>query len=178
MLQSRPRLLLPALVALALALGGCATYVNIPAQSGDVAGHDTNVKRVLEVQLAALSAVHEMRPAPGPFRVVLPAGTSDASYQALVPKISDQATWSSDEVAPGAYVLQAKQVRIRGWYAQVDIVRPATATTPDGPKQLVTVNLRSDPVVGWHADGIKVWAMPLEKALFESVRQSNIDIRQ
>ena len=95
-------------------LGGCATYVNIPPQSGDVAGHDPNGDTVLKVELQALRRLEEDRAPTKVYRVVLPLGTSGASYDAVVPQISPLATWG------GAAATQPTTVVTTTWNSMRD----------------------------------------------------------
>lgn len=183
------RLLAVVTVALAPIVGltsGCAPYVNVPAQQGDVAANDPNTKPVPEVARVALEAVVADSNLSVPFYVVLPDNTAESVYADILPKVSKLAQRSPRAVLmpekgkasdtqpapapePAATVdgpeLDVKQVRVRGWRAEVDIVRPADASAPTGRLQLVTVDLQWDAVAGWNTRQIRVWRTSVEKAL-------------
>lgn len=165
-------------LTLLLTATGC-TYVNIPAVSGDVASHDPNHSDVLKVNLQALRALEADRPPAAEYRIVLPAGTSAAAYQAVVSQVSDKAIGGADGTAApaGAAVVEARQVRIRWPYAQVDLIRPAEADKPEGLKELVTVYLKHDIIAGWHVTRLRPWRIPLEAALVESIKEAHVDIK-
>lgn len=165
---------------------GCAPYVNVPAQQGDVAANDPNTKPVPEVAQVALEAVVTDSNVNVPFYVVLPDNTSQSVYTEILPKVSAHARRSPRAVllpvkgkaadtqpapapepaaAPDGPEFDVKQVRVRGWRAEVDIVRPAEVSAPAGRLQLVTVDLQYDPVAGWNTRQIRVWRTSVEKAL-------------
>jgi hypothetical protein len=172
----------------AACLGGCATYVNIPPQVGDVAQHDPNLETVLKVELQALRALEEDRPPAKTYRVVLPPGTSTQSYDAIVPQVSTLAIWTgavaATQPASGGGgtedggTVEIRQVRIRGGFAQADIVRPADAAQPNGPQQLATVSLKWDMIVGWHVNRVRIWRIGVDDALVHSIREAEIDIQK
>lgn len=148
-----------------LMVGGCATYVNIPPQPGDVALHDPNSSTVREVVLEGLRACIEEHAMHGRFRVVLPAGATPTFYDQIVTNLSPNATWADLEQgaaakgASGAGVpaLVVKQVRIRGAAAQVDIARPLFTGGVHNAAQLVTVVMSWDLLTGWGTDRVRVW---------------------
>ena len=157
-------------VALSGALVGCTSYSNIPAQAGDVARNDPNDVAVQEVQIASLAAVATDANMTHPFEVLLPQGSTVATYRNVVPKVSNSATSASMETgttqpASTLPVLEVRRLRIRGWVAQVDIIRPFAASQPDGLKQLVTVDLKWSPFSEWHVEGVRVWRISVDQAL-------------
>ena len=64
--------------------------------------------------------------------------------------------------------LDVRQIFIRGWKAQVDVVRPVSPGQPNGLQQLTTVYLKYDPVANWYIDGIRVWRLSVDQALLQS----------
>ena len=178
------------LALLCLTLTSCSTYVNIPAQTGDVAQNNPNVTDVVTVQAVALRAVYDDRPPPGKFQVVLPTGSTPQTYQRVIAALGDQATWThpgtktdidvtdgdkqpTDADARAALqklpTLAVRQVLIRGWYATVDIARPVNLAQPESPAELVTANLRWFFFDGWYVQGpVRVWRIPVEDALKRS----------
>ena len=114
---------------------------------------------------------------PHSLRVVLPQGTLGNAYDAVVPQISPQAQWSNEPVKPDELVMECKQVAIRAWHAQVDVIRPFDAAKPDGPRQLVSVWLSHDAIAGWYVTRVRPWKIPLEEALVQSVRQADVNVK-
>ena len=156
-----------------LSLTGCAAYVNIPGQEGDVARHNPNTQNVIDVELTALRAALADQPIEGPFRVVLPEGSSVVTYETIVPQLGDNAVYSSDaEPHDTLPTLEIKQVNIRGTSARVDIVRPWNAAEAGGPQQLFTAYLQWEITTDWRADYTRVWRIPVDEALEESMRKS------
>ena len=164
-----------AVATVALFTGGCATWVNIPAETGDVAGHDPNISTVLKIELQSLRTLTEEIDPDAKVVVLLPPGSTPVSYEQVVPKVGPKASWSTTPPAPAALVLDMRQVRVRGSYAQVDAVQPASPTQPEGPKQLTTVYLHYDIVAGWHVTSVHHWQIPLEQALLKSQREADLN---
>jgi hypothetical protein len=166
-----------AVPVVSLVLGGCASWVNIPAESGDMASHDPNLKTVLNLELQAVRGVNDsLDPSDAPF-VILPKGTAPAGYEGLVPQVAPRASWSTGAPPTGALVLEVRQVRVRGTYAQADVIRPATAAQPEGPREVVTVYLHYDMVFGWHVERMRPWRVPVDEALVQSTREAEVDIK-
>lgn len=156
-----PRITAPLLfvAALSLALVGCSRpYVNIPPQTSDVAGHDPNARNVREIEIAALQAVLRTDPLVGPIAIVLPEGTGQLTYAAVLPAVSPDAVSASNTEAEPLSTVEVRQVRIRGWEGQVDIVRPNAS----GTRQLFTVHLEYAPFSGWSAKRIRPWRGPVD----------------
>ena len=149
------------------AIWGCATYVNIPAQAGDLAAHDPNKENVHLVQGHALQAVLDDRPIQVPFSLVLPPGSRPETHQAVAERLEPQPISSDEETDDALPQVRVSQVRIRGWIAQVDIVRPAADTT-----QLVTVYLKWEPFAGWHVERMRAWQLPVGEAIQHSRQES------
>jgi hypothetical protein len=151
--------------------------VNIPAESGDVASHDPNLKTVLSLELQALRGVNDsLDPSESPF-VILPKGTGPAGYEAIVPQVAPKASWSTAAPPAGSLVLEVRQVRVRGTYAQADVIRPANVAQPEGPREVVTVYLHYDLVFGWHVERLRPWRIGVDDALVQSAREAEVDIK-
>lgn len=162
---------------------GCATYVNIPPHPGDLAAHDPNLETVQQVCRAALQAVLEDQPIEGPYQFVLPAGSSPVTYEKTAVALGHQARWKVEGTETDLPVLEVRQVRIRGWVAQADVIRPLNPQDPKGPQQMVTVDLQWDAGRGWYARRLYLWRLSVEQALQESLRRevppaSQIQIRE
>ncbi len=138
---------------------GCAPYVNIPPQAGDVAMHDANLGTVQEVSVAALKAFLEDRPTNGPFTLVLPRGTTAASYQRVTQQLGEDATTEVNVERP---IVEVRQLRIRADRAEVDIVSPANYYEPRGTGQLVTIYMNWKPFTGWHVYRTHRWNSPTQ----------------
>lgn len=154
----------------------CSTYVNIPPQTGDVAGNDPNVVDVVTVQAKALKAVIEDRPSKVPYRFMLPPGSNSQSYRQAQEELGDLAVHGltlPDNSAgeAGAKVnppAEVRQVMVRGWTAQIDIVRPSDPNVAGSTLQLVTVYLKWQFVDGWHVQRMHAWHIPVDAALNKS----------
>ncbi len=158
--------------------GGCSTYINIPAQAGDVARNDPNLATVREVQLAALKGMLAEDPFETNYQVILPARTSAAHYNVLMGQLEDErAMWSIKGPRDGVAHVVIRQVRVRGWYAQTDIVRPASFRQIDGPRQLATVWLQWYPISGWTYRRTHLWSIGVEEALREAKRQAELNMQ-
>ena len=149
---------------LLLAAVGCSRpYVNIPSQRGDLAAHDPNANNVRNAAVTALRAVMLDRPIEGPVLIKLPAGTSSLTYAAVAPQVSEYALTPQDDgaAAAGLPTLEVRQIRIRGWDGEVDIIRP----TYDGGEQLITVTIKYAPFSGWTASYIRTWRGNVDQTL-------------
>jgi hypothetical protein len=159
------------LAAMAGGLGGCATYVNVPAQSGDVAQNDPNYETVTQVEATAVLAALQEQPVPGVLTLDLPAGSRPQTYQTVLKGLPENVT---AEKAEGRKIVSVRQVRVRGWYAQADVVHPGVR--PDDPPHLVTVSLRWEWFKGWQPQGVKQWRIPVDDALKQSQLESEQQI--
>ncbi len=164
----KTRLLTGGLILSLALLNGCATYVNIPAQVGDIANNDPNHRTVRAVELVALQAVIAEHPMLTPFELVLPAGTLPRHYEQMVPEVSIHATWAGQNPDADLPVLEVRQVRIRNDAAQVDIVRPSNPMDFAAPPQLLTVALDWDVLAGWGPKRVRLWHGSVEEALDRS----------
>ena len=147
---------------IALGLGGCAAYVNIPPQAGDFAGHDINKQGVRAVCIEALNATIADHPIDGRYILVLPQGADPLTYETVNMALGDQVSDTADQIGP---TLELRQIRIRADRAEVDIIRPADPSNYQGPGQLVTVYLKRDPLGGWHAKRLHAWRASVEQTL-------------
>jgi len=146
----------------ALLLGGCATYVNIPAQPGMWASSNPNESTVQNIVIAALTEVLEDRQSEERYRVRLPEGSSDATYNYVIARLPKGAR-------PAPFVAEGDLYSIAGVYVraregQVDIARPAAA---EG-RELVSVYLRYY-LDGWHPYRVRPWRIPLGRAIEQAV---------
>ena len=179
-----PRHFLSLFLLTALLLTGCSTYVNIPGQTGDVASNDPNSESIAVVQAKALRMViDESKPAKYVF--ALPAGTNSKTYALVQEDLGDPAsstppgpgTQDVVEGAAGAPTLEVKQILVRGWYAQVDVVKPSDPNNLNAPKQLVTAYLKYAPFDGWYAQEVRTWQFPVDEALKRSRAKGNEERR-
>lgn len=143
---------------------GCATYVNIPPQPGDVARHDPNDLSIVQAMGEALNAAVVDQPIQGRYAIVLPEGVSADSYKVVAARLGEAAVWPGDVERPDIPLVEVKEVRIRGLSAQVDIVRP-TSPTVGAPGQVVTVYLQQNPVTGWHVEQVRIWRANVQDVL-------------
>ncbi len=139
-----------------LLLTGCTpyTYINIPSQVGDVAQHSPNSATARQLQHLALVALLAKSPFDGLFQVILPVGSTQQTYDRVLPLVSDLARPPQYVPEGGALsVIEVTGVRARGARAAVDIV------TEDG---LSTVYLRYSMGASWGADRIHSWGKILD----------------
>jgi hypothetical protein len=129
------------------------SYVNVPAQKGDVARHDPNSKPVRQVAAAAMKAVLANHDIPRPVLVVMPAGSSELSAADVARRLGDGAVSAADTDVTPAATIHARQVRIRGMEAEVDVIFPGIGGVP----QLVTVYESWAPFNDWGADRMRTW---------------------
>ncbi|MEX2214417.1 MAG: hypothetical protein WD768_09835 [Phycisphaeraceae bacterium] len=165
-------------------LTGCTTYVNIPGQTGDVASSNPNNKKIAIIEARALKMViAESKPAKYVF--ALPAGTNAESYALVQEELGDLATSTPPgpvapppvEGAGGVPTLEVRQITVRGWYAQVDVVKPSDPANLAAPRQLVTAYLKYAPFDGWYAQEVRTWQFPVDEALQKSRAQGNEERR-
>lgn len=138
------------LLMVSMLLTGCAEWVNIPAVPGDVARHDPNLGDVADVEVAALSALMTRYPTQSTTQVILPMGTSDATYNRVVQSIGQGAVMGD---ASAATSLEVMAIRIRVTEAWVDIRKFTESRIP----QLYTVYLKNDVISGWYMQRIRPW---------------------
>lgn len=142
--------------ALTLVFAACSPpYVNIPSQAGDVASANPNSKLVREVQIQALAAVIEREDPETPVRIELPEGSDGLTYAAVASRLGEDVVTPADEVEVGT-TLGVEQIRIRGWDAQVDVLKPTSGDV----RQIVTVYLRNAPTAGWTVERMRTWRGP------------------
>ena len=98
------------LSAITLASLGCSAYVNIPAQRGDVAGHNPNNRTVLIVQCEAMRALADHWQINEPFTLRTLPDTEPNKYFALIPEVSEHAM--ADQVE-GQKMMEVRQLHIR-----------------------------------------------------------------
>ena len=144
---------------------GCTVYVNIPANAGDVALHDANWETVQDVEIVAVRAAIAEHKFEGPFQVVLAPGSTPATYDRVLPKISQAAQWSKDGPREDAPVIEVREIHIRGSHAQVDVTRPFDPADPKSFTQLVSMEMSWDEITEWRADRVTAWRMNADKAL-------------
>jgi len=136
-----------------LLLVGCTTWVNIPPQPGDTAIHNPNNANVVKLETAALQAVLKDRPLAQPVHVILPAGTTRATYERVRMNLGPVTDVVYGPQVDATSVLNVQAIRIRALRGEVDIVR----TLPGGIPQLVTARMADDLVAGWHLESLRVW---------------------
>jgi hypothetical protein len=135
---------------------GCSSYVNIPAQPGDVARHDPNDLMIVNAMAEGLNAAVVDQHLQGRYGFILPEGVDEDGYRYVGERLGLQAVWPADASNGELPVLEVKEIRIRGSNGQLDVVRPVSSANRSF-RQLVTVYLTQNPVTGWHASQVRVW---------------------
>lgn len=171
MISRRFSLILAVAVSASALLGltACQTYVNIPAQTGDIASADANGTNVRNLLGEALRGLRPESLTPGKYQVILPAGSTPDTYQYIINASGDQFTWA-DQADSGNVVdqLEIRSIRIRGLEAEVDIIRSSHPGDAQAPRQLVTVYLKRYLVGGWGTQRVRVWRMSVSDALLRA----------
>lgn len=174
----RPNVFIPSTLVVLITLGGCSTYINIPAHRGDVARNNPNLPAVREAQRAALQGMFLEDPIETKYQIILPQGTSPAHYNVLLRQLDDElAMWSIKGPRDGVAHIVLRHIRVRGWDAQVDLVRPASFRQIDGPRQLATIWLQWYPFSGWTFKRMHLWSIGVNEALREAQRQPEPSIQ-
>ncbi len=133
-----------------IALVGCSTYVNIPAEDGSIASDDANLERVRNIQVEAINALIARQRVAGPVKITLAPGSSPETYAAVLPQIAVEAV-GPDRLAPVAIAVTG--VRIRTYNGEVDLAVSGASVVDS----LVTVSLDSAPLNDWWVDRIRPW---------------------
>lgn len=160
-MRGKAFVLMVTLMSIGWMLTGCATYVNIPEQPGMWASSNPDNSTAQKIEIAALTAVLTDRQSDEPYRVLLPEGSSDATYNYVVARLPRGARPAPFVAEGDLYAVAGVFVRARK--GQVDIVRP----DPTGERQLVSVYLRYD-LDGWYVERKRPWQIPLGTALDRS----------
>ena len=161
-----------AYMAAAILLSGCSTYVNIPSQVGDVADNNPNALTVREVEIEVISGMLAEEGIDTKYQIRLPEGTSPVHYNMVTTKLGDNAKWLLKGPQEALPLIDVRQIRVRGWYAQVDLIRPSSFRQADGPRQLATAWLRWYPGIGWRYQRLQMWSIGVHEALEEAPRQA------
>ncbi|MAE67130.1 MAG: hypothetical protein CMJ18_22955 [Phycisphaeraceae bacterium] len=152
-----------------MTVAGCAPYVNIPPQAGDLANHNPNNRNVLNVESKAVRAVAEDFGLAEPFAVEPLADTTAHNHLTLMPRIGELATAENVE---GLATISVRKVYIRGAKANVSMVyTPARA---EEGRRFVTVDLRREAFRGWTANLVKAWRFEVERALIDPETNSAV----
>lgn len=157
----RSLLSMACLAAITVSLTACGgTYVNIPAQQGDVAAHDPNDATVRKVMILAIrTATKDVDPGQQ-LAVSTPRGTTALTEAAIVHVLGGRFVDARTHSRSSKPDIAVTGVRIRGTSAAVDVGRPSAT----GGRELVTVDMTWQPFNGWAVDNTQVWTnTPLQK---------------
>lgn len=152
-------------VVVFFSISGCSSYVNLPAQPGDMASHNPNDATVRDVVGEALSAVVKQYPFEGTFAILLPEKTTADTYEVITTKAGKNAVWPGNKSRNELPVLEVKRVQVRSQAARVDITRPVGTGLASGEEQVVTVDLKWNPFRGWVAQRVQPWRMSVDNAM-------------
>jgi hypothetical protein len=153
-------------LSVGLLLGGCAPYVNIPHQPGDLASHNPNNASVQRVTRIALDYTLMRYPPRDIYMVALPPGSNMETYRFVLKDLPDGGGIIGQGMGDEP-VYEVATVYIRGADAQVDIIPPAIGT---GQPRLFTVYLDYT-WTGWRVERARQWNIPVEQALRATRRQ-------
>lgn len=150
---------LPAILLLAAALSGCASYVNIPADSEkDLAINAIDAPPTPGVISAALDHVLRDFPPPAtPYGIRLPVEASDNTWHKTVRQRDGALPYA--ELPEGHPVYDVRSIRIRGSDAWVDVVVPETIDN----RPLVELRLEGW-VDGWKVTSVRRWSASVIRA--------------
>ncbi|MCC7146757.1 MAG: hypothetical protein IT443_09945 [Phycisphaeraceae bacterium] len=159
---TRIRLSCGLVLVMALGVVGCESLMNVPPEGQDSALNNPNQYNVSHAMNAAIKWLLADRPASEPFYVVLPEGCDQATYARVLAGLDDQAVSGLGQRIDGP-VLQVLSVRVRGYNAEVDLVRYLSPKL-DGPRgRFITVYLRRRAFENWTLDRITPWlAVPAQ----------------
>ncbi len=143
---------------------GCSSYVNIPAQPGDLASHNPNMGSVQQVITEALDAVLKQNPIDNKFALLLPEETTAKTYAAVVSKLDKNASWPGNKSRNEISVIEVRKILIRGVEARVDIIQPIDPANP-AIEQVVSAKLQWHPFKGWVTQRLHKWRLSLEDAM-------------
>jgi len=149
-----PRLILS--LCLLASLTGCNPYlyINVPAQYGDLARNDPNADIVRTVEVAALRHMLALRPLEAPTAIKLPEPSTDLTYADIARRAGGEgAVVPIGEAEDAPTRVEITQVRIRGVFAEIDMMYP----TVSGMPQLLTVYLEYKPMSDWMVDRVQDW---------------------
>lgn len=140
-------------LALAAALTGCASYVNIPPDSSeDIAISAINAPPTPGLLHAALDYVIIEHPAPQtPYGIRLPVEASESTWSKVLAGRQDAVAFS--QLQQGAPLYDVRSIRIRGADAWVDIVVPQAIDN----RPLVEVRLEGL-ISGWRVTSVRHWS--------------------
>lgn len=145
--------LAPATLAISAALSGCASYVNIPPDSGsDIAINAIDAPPTPGLLSASLDYVVREYPPPGrPYGVRLPVEAGESTWRKVVGGREGALPWHA--MPQGAPVYDVRSVRIRGRDAWVDITVPHTIDN----RPVVEVRLQGA-LAGWKVVSVRRWS--------------------
>lgn len=146
-----------AIVGLALFMGGCTTYINIPEQRGDVASHDINDGTAVAVVAVAMKHVLDRFSPNQQYGLTLPGNPTRETYSAITNSLRPGISAIVDDKG-NTPTFAVKQVIVRGWSAQIDVVEPTQYST----SQLISVYLSHD-ISGWYVARSRIWRVPVDQ---------------
>ncbi len=126
--------------------GGCASYVNVPAEDGDSAINAVNLPPTPGVMAAALAYAVDRFPVQRSAVIALPEYSNGRTFEIAAKKIDGSVTaWTGLENAESPY--QILNVRIRGSRAVISILLPQDAPILD-EKYVLEVSMHGQ-LNGW-----------------------------
>ena len=149
------------MVGLGVVVPGCTTptYINIPGQASDIARNDPNGRNVVDLMAKAIEASVQAEGGlgDGAYEILLPAGSTQATYEQVVLRVGGGAiTPDTLRESPVPSVAVAG-VRVRNRDAEVDLVRPS----PTG-RAAVTVELFWYYGDGWAVERVRPLRLSVE----------------
>ncbi len=140
-------------LVLASALGGCASYVNIPPDSGsDIAISAIDAPPTPRLISASLDyVIREFPPPSRPYGVRLPVEAAESTWQKVVSGRDGAQPWQ--ELPQDGPVYDVRSIRIRGRDAWVDITVPHTIDN----RPVVELRLQGT-LGGWTVTSVRRWS--------------------
>lgn len=136
------------ITSLALAIGGCVSYTNVPVPESAPAFQSANHRQSITVISRALEAVIMDHPVVGEYAINLPAGTTPETAQKIVTQLPIGAIVPFEGMDESIPVYSIGRVWIRASDAKVDVVYPFMRADGASQDQSVTV---------WLNGGIRTW---------------------
>jgi hypothetical protein len=160
-----------AILLAAASLTACSPYINIPAQSGDVASHNPNNPTARKVYVAAITYLAHLNDQYAAYSFALPAGADHYTYRWVIQQLpagADPAYTTGGTFTP---LYAVATLYVRGSDAQTDII----ITDTDRQRRLVSIYCTLG-VDGWYAVRQRAWQVPVDDALRSAYPDKNIPI--
>jgi len=146
--------------AVAMGLGGCVSYTNVPVPESAPAFKSMNHTQSITVVARALEAVlseHQYRDDEGHYAINLPMGTTPESAQKIIDRLPEGAIVPFEGMDHTMPMYSIGRIWIRASDAKVDVVYPYMRADGRSEDQSVTIWLNGG-VRKWRVNRMQHWA--------------------